>query len=111
MSSRLAAYSYYLTGVTVDGCNGVMNRQFPCLWTASAQREDGKHYRHASFDTTWPLSFAPQKWMVRMIRTTMAVNIVNIPPTLSGMAVNQHTVRAQLELEKKKKKVISLVVD
>ena len=32
-----------------------------------------------------------------MIRTTMAVNIVNIPPTLSGMAV-----RAQFEVKKKK---------
>ena len=78
MSSRQAAHSYYLTdtGVTVEGCNGVMKRQFPCLMTASAQRGDGKQYRHASFDTTWPLSLAPQKWMVRMIRTTMAVNIV-----------------------------------
>ena len=37
-----------------------------------------------------------------MIRTTMAVNIVNIPPTLSGMAVYQHTVRAQFEVKKKK---------
>ena len=58
-----------ITGVKVESCNGVMKRQFLCLWTASAQRED------ASFDT-WPLSWAPQKWMVRIIRTTMAVDIV-----------------------------------
>ena len=63
------AQSHYLTdtGVTVEGCHGVMKRQFPCLWTASAQREHGKQYQHASFDTTCPLSLAPQKseqpWM------------------------------------------------
>ena len=100
MSSRLAAHSYHLTGVTVEG---VMKRQFPCLWTASAQKEDRKQYRHASFDTTWPLSLAPKKWMVRMTRTTKAVNIVNILRTLSGMAVYQHTVRAQFEVKKRKK--------
>ena len=52
MSSRLAARAYSLTEtrVTVEGFNGVMKRQFPCLWTASAQREDGKQYQHASFD-------------------------------------------------------------
>ena len=66
------------TGVTVEACNGVMKLQFACLWTASAQREreDRKQYRHVSFDKTLPLSLAPKKWMVRMIRTTMTVNTV-----------------------------------
>ena len=88
MSSRLAAHSYYLTdtGVTVEGCNGVVSRQFSCLWTASAQRED------ASFDTTWPLSWAPQKWMVKMIRTVMAVNIVTFLQLFRNGSLSAHRV-------------------
>ena len=86
--------------MTVEGCNEVMKRQFPCLWTASAQGEDGKRYRHASFYTTWSLSLAPRKWVVRMTSTAMAVNIV----IFLKLFQEWHTVGAQFEVKKKKKK-------
>ena len=78
MSSRLAAHSHCLTdtGKTVESCNGIMRRQFHCLWIVSVQGEDGKQYWHDLFDTTLSLSLAPQKWIGRMITTIMAVNIV-----------------------------------
>ena len=101
------------TGVTVEAGNGVMRLQFACLWTASAQREreDRKQYRHASFDKTWPLSLAPKKWFVRIIRTTMTVNIV----TSSTLHLFQEwqsistLCEPSLKYKKKEKKVSSLV--
>ena len=106
MSSRLAAHSYYLTGVTVEG---VMKRQFLACGLLQPRKRIENNIGMLRLTQhgrcLWHLLVDGENDK----RTTMAVNNVNILPTLSGMAVYQHTVRAQFEV-KKRKKVISLVV-